>query len=154
MREILPYLGVVCEYDEGEAEFAEVSLPDVTGQLVDEAMIQMNKAGDFDCEVIGSGTTVTAQYPMAGQKLVRGSSVILYTDAGAQQQVVTVPNLLNLTNSQVQETLAGLQLNLSAIGSVKDEANVLSITQDIAEGTSLPIGSVVQVEFEDKSLRD
>lgn len=154
MREILPYLGVVCEYDEGEAEFAEVSLPDVTGQLVDEAMIQMNKAGDFDCEVIGSGTTVTAQYPMAGQKLVRGSSVILYTDAGAQQQVVTVPNLLNLTYSQVQETLAGLQLNLSAIGSVKDEANVLSITQDIAEGTSLPIGSVVQVEFEDKSLRD
>ena len=59
-----------------------------------------------------------------------------------------------MTYGQVQETLAGLQLNLSAIGSVKDEANVLSVTQDIAEGTSLPIGSVVQVEFEDKSLRD
>ncbi|HIW53372.1 MAG TPA: PASTA domain-containing protein [Candidatus Ruthenibacterium merdigallinarum] len=154
MREILPYLGVERSYDEGEAEFAEITLPDVTGELLDEAMIQLNKAGSFNAETFGAGTSVVAQYPAAGTKLAQGSTIMLYTDESVAAQTVTVPNLVGMTYEQVEQALAAEQLNLLPIGAAKDSATVKATAQNVAAGESVQMGAVIEVEFQDESLID
>ncbi len=154
MREILPYLGIAKEFDEGEEEFAEISLPDVTGELVDEAMIQLNKTGDFDGETYGAGTTVVAQYPAAGEKLVAGSKVMLYTEAGMAGQTVVVPNLVGKGYDEVKQALQAANLNLLPIGSVSGSDASKATVQSIEAGMAVEVGSVVQVEFQDDTLRD
>lgn len=74
--DILPYMGIEPQYDES-SEKADKPVPGLNGLSVDEAKEKLSENG-FNCRLIGSGTTVTAQLPLTGCVIAEGSTVIIY----------------------------------------------------------------------------
>ena len=74
LSDILPYLGV----EKSEAE-ETVILPDLTGLTKEEVKTVLTEQG-LEAAFSGNGETVTAQIPMAGQRISAGSQVIVYLD--------------------------------------------------------------------------
>lgn len=68
--DILPYMGIEPQYDES-SEKADKPVPGLNGLSVDEAKEKLSENG-FDCRLIGSGTTVTAQLPLTGCVIAEG----------------------------------------------------------------------------------
>ena len=47
----------------------------------------------LSARIVGQGDTVLSQYPAAGEILPRASTVLLYTEEGAQEVLTLVPAL-------------------------------------------------------------
>ena len=77
-NDILPYLGVVPQYTPEELANLEISVPNVIGSDVKTAKTELSNAG-FTYRIEGEGQTVVDQVPKTGERLSKGSSIILYT---------------------------------------------------------------------------
>ncbi|MDO4566982.1 MAG: penicillin-binding transpeptidase domain-containing protein, partial [Oscillospiraceae bacterium] len=150
MKNVLPYIGVDAVYTEEELETIDVAAPDVTGRTLTSAYAYLQPLG-LSYTVIGSGTEVVAQYPLAGQSLPRGSTVILYTEE-TEQRSVEVPDLSGRTPESAESALQSLGLNIRVSGSASSTAEAVS--QSLEAGASVPAGSVVDVEFIDNAVND
>ena len=105
------------------------------------------KSNSLSVRVIGSGSTVVAQFPEAGTPLdPETGSVILYTD-GAAPKTVKVPRVTGLTPAEANRTLltAGLNIEYFGIGDPVGHADVLVTSQSVAPGETVPLGSVVKI---------
>ena len=105
------------------------------------------KSNSLSVRVIGSGSTVVAQFPEEGTPLdPETGSVILYTD-GAAPETVKVPRVTGLTPAEANRTLltAGLNIEYFGIGDPVGHADVLVTSQSIAPGETVPLGSVVKI---------
>ena len=153
--EILPYLGFEPQYTEAELANAEVTVPNAETLTVLDANMALNKLG-LNSKQVGSGTTVTYQYPAAGTQLARQSTVILYTDEGSEGSTVTVPDVTGKTVKLAEEILkaSGLNLKQSGVTDTDAAASVVAMSQDVAAGTQAPMGTVVTVTFHDQNVRD
>ena len=152
MSEVLPYLELDAQYTEDEAVNVDVTTGTYTGLSVTEASALVNENG-FNVTVKGEGTTVVAQVPSAGSKIPKGGTIVLYTDDASITEKVTVPNLIGFGVSDVNYIASYYGINVSLAGMV-GSSDCTSISQDIAEGTTVSPGTVVTVTFSSTSVND
>ncbi len=152
MKEVLPYLGYAPEYTAEEAAMLEVNVPNLAGQTVDAASTTLVAQG-LDYEAVGAGAAVVSQYPAAGTKVLPDSTIILYTEEGAEATVV-MPDLSGMTGTQVQQALKAVNLNMSASGGDYTDTTMRAMYQNVAAGTEVPLGTVIEVEFGNPNLTE
>lgn len=146
MSEILPYLGVEAKYTEEELAKLDTSTPDVLGKNVQEAQNTLQSA-ELDVKVYGQGETVLSQVPEPGKSIPKSGCVVLFTDEESTSQTVTVPNLVGLTLSQANSVAANAGINISISGAALTGNNAVSNLQSIPEGSQVPPGTMVTVDF-------
>ena len=159
--ETLQYMGVGRVYTADELAARTFELEDYTQHDLAYAVAQIGTAG-VRCTVVGQGTMVYAQIPAAGERVrAEDGRVYLYAcdpdgeipDA-PEVTTVTVPNVVNYSESEHYKVAAAITklvsagLNVEIIGSVNYEAGTGArvMSQSIAPGTSVPLGTVVVIE--------
>lgn len=152
LGEVLPYLGIDTQYTEEELAVLNLNVPSLLGNTPSAAQATLNGVG-FNTKVVGSGTEVTYQFPAAGTKMPRQSTVILYTDAGATGTLVTVPDTAGKSMSVVKEMIKAVGLNIETTG-MADGTNVQAVKQSINAGEQVELGTLVSVEFYDNTITD
>lgn len=145
MSEVLPYLEVQAEYTNDEMQYVDTVAGSYVGLSTKKAEKQAKKDG-FTVTIKGSGSKVISQIPAAAAKIPTDGNVVLYTDTDSESDVVTVPNLVGYSVSEVNSIASAYGLNVSISG-VTSSSNAISITQDIDEGTQVSEGTVVSVKF-------
>ena len=143
MSYTLPYLGVEAVYSDDELESVDVYIPNVTSDALTSAKATLQKRG-LNIKVVGDGTSVISQYPQGGISIQKGSTIVLYTDDTSPKEI-TVPDLSGYTINQARSLLESLGLNLKNTGSTSHLAEAKR--QNLQAGTTVPEGSVVEVEF-------
>ncbi|MBR5501704.1 MAG: PASTA domain-containing protein [Oscillospiraceae bacterium] len=150
MSNVLPYLGIEAVYTEDELSSVDVYAPNVVNMALTSAYAQLQKKG-LNYQVVGSGTSVVAQFPQGGFALPKGCTVLLYTEESEQLQV-TVPDVSGRSVSYVQSLFASMGLNLRVSGSTASGA--VAVSQSIPMDTVVEQGTLVTVEFVNKNLND
>ena len=146
LSEILPYSGIQ------PSHLSEiVTVPNVLGLTTEEANKELAKVGligFFEC-----ADEVTLQLPAAGETVVKGSSVLLYTgsdDVNIDNEpviaplMVEMPDLMDMTAVQAYNALTALGLNM--VCSPEDPHGVV-LGQSIYAGTMVEYGSSVTLYF-------
>ena len=133
-----------------ETSYQTVQLPNLVGMSAADAsalLAQYGLEGIFECDAV-----VTMQVPAAGQSVVIGSSVLLYTglegvntaEPTDEPYYVTMPSLIGKTALQAHDELK--QLGLTMIADPADPFGYV-IGQSIYAGTQVEFGSSVTVYF-------
>lgn len=147
MNDVLPYLGVERKYNDEELAKLDIkTTPDVTGKTLSEAQNAIQQEG-LQYKVVGAGDTVLSQIPEAGKVIPGSGTVVLYTDEESSAQTVTVPDLRNLTPSQVNQRAQEVGLNVRLSGSDLESAGVMSQSQSIEAGSEVSPGTIIEVGF-------
>lgn len=146
LSEILPYSGIQ------PSHLSEiVTVPNVLGLTTEEANKELAKVGligFYEC-----ADEVTLQLPAAGETIVKGSSVLLYTgsdDVNIDNEpviaplMVEMPDLIDMTAVQAYNALTALGLNM--VCSPEDPHGVV-LGQSIYAGTMVEYGSSVTLYF-------
>ena len=142
LADILPYLGVESVPDESEGR--DASVPDLLGLTAREAAGALREAG-LEYRAVGSGERVTAQLPSRGSVIASGSQMLLYFSAEPSPETETLPSLSGLSYREARDLLAGLGLFIQTRSPVSDPLRQRVSTQDLAAGTELGHGSVIEV---------
>lgn len=149
LSEILPYMGYFPQYTDAELEDLQVEIPSLGFTPVENAKKTIDEMG-LKYSVRGNGDTVLKQVPSSGSA-EKGSTIILYTEEGFEEKLVTVPNLNGLTKEQAKTALTDIGLNLSskdAASSTDEEKELKAQTdQNYAPQTVVPEGTVISVTF-------
>ena len=151
MTDILPYLGYEPSYSEEELKNLATSVPEVVGDTVENAKAKLSSV-KLEYQVKGKGEKIVKQLPEAGNRILRGGVVILYTD-DTDDQTVTVPNLVGLTANEVNTVAAQSGINVEFSGNTTS-SGLKSYNQSVAAGTSVSAGTIVTVYFRDESAID
>lgn len=146
LKKALPELGYYPEYTEQELAALDVAVPDVAGQVGEDAEEILDKAG-FGCRFIGEGDVVTAQYPNSLTAVPRGSTIVLYTDEDYEQEMVTVPDVVGCTASDARWYIENAGLNFKAGDGANAASGATAYAQNYDAGTEVPAGTVVEVTF-------
>lgn len=86
-------------------------VPNVKGKSVKEAIDVMDKVG-FQLNVVGSGSNITEQMPVAGTELMAGERVLVKTDGD-----ILIPDLIGWSFQDVMKWIALTNVELNAAGS-------------------------------------
>ena len=145
-REILErslvYLGVAPDTDEPPAK--QVSVPNVEGMDVDDAMAAIRDAG-LACVMDGAGARVASQLPAAGAMMSEGSLVMLYVEGARNASAdarVRVPDVAGLSVLEANKLIRAFGLKMRVEGSG------LAVGQDPAAEEQVLPSTVVAVRFE------
>lgn len=143
LGEVLPYLGV--QSDSTEDDTVEtITLSNVKNKTVAEAKKILENQG-FECQISGNeDDIVSGQMPVAGTELIEGSIVKIYTENNDTRVSQSVPNLKGMTLSEAKAALNNKNLNIKYTGSGK------VISQDIASGTKVEEGTVINVVLQNE----
>ena len=153
MEELLPYLGVKQNYTEEDAAGRTVIMEDYFGQTAAQAQKLLKEAG-LTAKLQGSGETVTAQIPAAGQSLPGGSEVILYFGAPAREEQTAVPNFIGMNRQQASDAANKAGLYVLVAGNNSVDLNVVVTEQSEAADTQVPVGTTVRLVFADTKAAD
>ncbi|MBQ1820688.1 MAG: PASTA domain-containing protein [Clostridia bacterium] len=147
----LSYAGVA-----PDIESTAVAVPDVHGLTVSQAKQVLEHAGlepiYLDAEL---DSTVSNQAPAANTRVVRGSTVMLYStgysffsELNEDVSTVKVPNVIGLDRIDALDALkkAGLIMDYDRQNCAGE-----AVYQDITEEYEVPVGTVVHVTFEVKN---
>lgn len=147
LDDILRYLGIEAQYSESEILTTGSYIPDLTGMTVEKARESAEKNG-FKISVIGSGEKITDQQPKSGIMLAEGSVIAAYTDESADHELVTVPDVLNMSKANAAATIKNANLNFrtSDVGN-SVTAGAISVEQSPKAGEVVAKGTVVYVKF-------
>lgn len=144
-EELLPYAGIL-----STEQSETLVLEDYSGITVGEAAEALEAVG---LEAIYEGAEdalITAQVPSAGQTVVVGSSVLLYTgfegvnDTEVPPDTVVMPNLMGMTPLEAYDALKAIGLTM--ICEPTDPFGEV-IAQGTPEGTAVEIGTSIIVRF-------
>lgn len=145
MSEVLPYLELQAEYSDDEAEYLDTVAGSYVGLSVDEASAAAETDG-FTVTVKGEGDTVVSQIPVASSRIPKEGNVVLYTDEESSSQLVTVPDLVGYSVSEVNYIASSYGLNVSMSGITSSSGSV-SLSQSLDSGTQVQEGTVISVKF-------
>ena len=143
LDEALQTLGVPKEYTEAELAKVETAVPNVVGSSVNAAAGKLRESG-FNVDIErATGDTVLYQYPAAGTIVPRQSTIILYSEDRSESggDLVTVPNLTDMSYDAACATLKSLGLNVSEKGVTGGGKTIVVTEQDIAADTQVEIAS-------------
>ncbi|MGN1081788.1 MAG: PASTA domain-containing protein, partial [Acutalibacteraceae bacterium] len=124
----------------------------VVGKTPHAAMTTLNQYG-LNSTIIGSGDSVIKQVPEYGSTINRGGTVLLYTTEDGAQQTVMMPDLTGLTVTGANTRLTNMGLNIKIIAPANSQ-NAVAYRQSAEAGSQVAKGSVITVEFIDKSGTD
>ena len=144
------------EYTEAELAKVETAVPNVVGSSVNAAAGKLRESG-FNVDIErATGDTVLYQYPAAGTIVPRQSTIILYSEDRSESggDLVTVPNLTDMSYDAACATLKSLGLNVSEKGVTGGGSTIVVTEQDIGADTQVEIGSVIEVTFHDTTVLD
>lgn len=143
----LRYLGVNPDNTNNEQGKGKVVIPEIRKIKIEEAKEKLSKAGlSYKLSVkeeIGPDTVVSDCFPKPGEKISKGSEVILYIEQ--KNSEIKMPNLVGKTMEEADKILVGLGLNPSYTGTGK------VVSQAPAYGKKLKPGTVVSLEMKDSS---
>ena len=151
MSDILPYLGIEPQYTEAELKNISVSVPDVSNVPLIEAKKALSSL-KLSYKVVGNGDTVIRQHPTSGNAVFRGGTIILYTEDTEAQNTI-VPDMINMTASEVNAAAASAGVNVEFSGNISSPS-VKSYRQSVNPGETVPIGQIVTVYFRDEATVD
>ena len=140
LERALVYMGVAPETDEPPAE--QVSVPDVEGMDVEDAIHALEEAG-LESVLDGTGSRVANQLPAPGASMNAGALVMLYVE-GAQpnDEAVAVPDVAGMPVTEANRLLKSYGLELTIEGSG------LAVSQTPAAGEQVNPTTRVKVRFE------
>ena len=150
MYDVLPYLGIEPYVGEDGAGAAyEVKVPNVKTNNLTDAAANLESLG-LNVKIVGSGSTVTDQAPMANVTVVPNSTIILYAGEPKPTKTVEVMNLSGMSFRQAKAVLEqdGLFIRTTGVAASNSQTIVVA-TQSIAPGSEVAYGSVVQVTLID-----
>ena len=153
MEDILPYLGVARTFSEADAAGQTLIMEDMTGLTADQAQQQLKKSG-LTAKIQGTGETVTAQIPAAGQSLPGGSEVLLYLGEKPETEEVEVPDFLGLNRQQASDLAGSLGLYILVSGNDDVALNVVVTEQSLPPETKVSVGTTVCLTFADTKAAD
>ncbi len=145
-KEALPYLGYYPEYSDDELAELGVTVPDFTGQTIESVKLTLESL-DLTYDVVGEGETVVTQMPPRAETLLHGGTVVLYSEKVDTPEYTKVPNILNMSLSEANETLTNAGLNFMTSGGAASNDGAVAYTQNYEEGYIAPIGTIVEVVF-------
>lgn len=148
MEDVLRYMKIEPQYTEEEKANLDVFVPDVKGKSTASAIKDIT-AQNLTYSIVGNGDTVKDQMPKVGSNMTARSTVILYTEDSADN-MVTVPDVKNLSLAEVQSRLQAnkLNLNVSSAGATGSKSTrTIAIRQEPEAGTQVEAGSIVSVQF-------
>ncbi len=156
MEQALPYLGVEAVYTQKELANMARTTPALVGWSLNSARSQATEYG-FEVEIVGEGGTVRSQSPAAGQKVEASrAKIILYTEKGAEPEMVKVPDLTDKTAVAANEILAshGLNIRIKGTNNYLSGTGAVAVAQSVPAGTEVQRGSVITVTFRNKEDAD
>ena len=143
---VLPYIGVEPQYTTEELAKLDVTLSSYVGATVENAINDLSWRG-FSYEIIGDGSTVTAQIPEAGSKISSDTGLlILYTGEETPANTVEVPDLMGMSAYNANNAAVSLDLNVTFYGS-SNGSTATVINQYPAAGTKVPRGTIIEIEL-------
>ncbi len=143
--EIANYLKIERVYsDKDTSELKNtVMVPSSENKTVGQFKAELKKVG-LNIKVVGDDNEdlyVKSQMPAEGYLIPEGSTVVVYTADDAQEEMVEVPDLKNLSVNEALNKLNSKNLCMKIYGSGK------VMKQSPAAGELVPIGTVVTVDF-------
>ena len=153
MADILPYLGVKQNFSEEDAAGRTVVLEDMTGMTVKDAQALLKQWG-LTAQTEGSGETVTAQIPAAGQIVPGDSQVILYFGEQPEQRTVAVPDFTGMNRQQASDAAGALGLYILVAGNDSLDPNVVVTAQSEPKNSQVPTGTTIRLTFADPKAAD
>lgn len=143
----LRYLGVNPDNTQTDKIYSKTTIPEIRNMKFSEAKEKLNSVGLkyrlAAKENIGDDTVVMDCFPKPGEKLSKGSEVIIYLEQKSSE--IKMPDLKGKTMEESDKILTGLGLNPTYIGSGK------VISQAPKAGTKLKAGTVVSLELKEES---
>ena len=137
MTDILPYLGYEPSYSESELANLATTVPEMVGDTVDNAKAKLSSA-KLQYQIQGKGEKIVRQLPEAGNRILSGGVVVLYTEE-TDDKTVTVPDLTGLTATEVNKKAAQSGINVEFSGNTTS-GGLKSYRQSIDAGTSVNAG--------------
>ena len=107
MEHALPYLGIEPTGDNGVPTINMSVVPSVTELEITDGITRL-EAEKLNYEVIGVGSKIINQYPVAGTKLPHENIVKIYLEAENPENIVTVPDLVGLPVQDAQKMVKDL----------------------------------------------
>ena len=151
--DILPYLGVEPDYGSEDIRGVNFTVPDVIGMDETEAG-ELLAEKTITYRVVGSGSVVTDQLPVAGSQVPGNSQIILYMGAEKQATRVEVPDFIGCSVADVNYLASNAGLYVQAKGTDRTDVYVLAAYQDIDPGTEVARGTTITVEFSSTGASD
>ena len=149
IEDTLEYMGIERQLTEEEAATSSISVPEIRGLSVDEAKEILTNSG-FKTRVSGSSeiTTVEDQLPKPGASIIEGSTVIIYTEPIDEENLVTVPDVTDLSVAEARRVLEEYGLNFEAVGAgLNSTSGAYAVKQSIEPGEKVQPATVISVEF-------
>jgi len=143
-EDVLPYLGFEPQYSEEKADLISVTVPNINGLTIQEALEKLDKEG-LKINPKGNGEKITNQIPAAGTKLHKGSVVIAYTQTEEAKGTAIIPDVIgmNYANAKTAIESAGLIMELDGANSGTIPADYIAVSQspvakgEVAENTKI-----------------
>ena len=151
--DILPYLGVEPDYGSEDIRGVNFPVPDVIGMDETEAG-ELLAEKTITYRVVGTGSVVTDQLPVAGSQVPGNSQIILYMGAEKQATRVEVPDFIGCSVADVNYLASNAGLYVQAKGTDRTDVYVLAAYQDIDPGTEVDRGTTITVEFSSTGASD
>ena len=151
--DILPYLGVEPDYGSEDIRGVNFTVPDVIGMDETEAG-ELLAEKTITYRVVGTGSVVTDQLPVAGSQVPGNSQIILYMGAEKQATRVEVPDVIGCSVADVNYLASNAGLYVQAKGTDRTDVYVLAAYQDIDPGTEVDRGTTITVEFSSTGASD
>ena len=150
MYDVLPYLGVEPDLGiDGESGVYEIKVPNVKGYSLGEAQATMEELG-FKVKIVGSGTEVTDQAPMANISIAPNSTVVIYAGEDKPDKTVRVETLNGMSYRQAKAVLEQDGLFIRSVGVPPSEAlTIVVASQSVSPNSEVAFGSVIQVTLID-----
>ena len=153
LAEVLPYLGVEKVYTEEELADLDVYVDSQVGQVAHGAQSHFTRQG-LNAKIIGGGGTVLSQIPAAGSTVPKGSTIMLYTDDSAEDDLVTVPDVVGESGLVANKLILNAGLNIKITGVGIENENAVAAKQSVEAGEQVPRGTLITVDFADTTLQD
>ena len=153
MADILPYLGVKQSFSEDDIAGQSVVVEDLSGLTAKEAE-KLLKNQNLGFQSVGSGEVVTGQIPEAGATLPGGSEMLLYFGEEAPEQMVEVPDFSGMNRQQASDAAGALGLYILVCGNTSLDSGVTAVSQSVAAGIEVSIGTTIKLEFIDTKAGD
>ena len=153
MADILPYLGVERTWSETDPAGQEIVMEDLTDLTAEDAERKLKEAG-LTALFSGTGETVTAQIPAAGQTIPGGSQVLVYLGDEPEEKTVAVPDFTGMNRQQASDAAGELGLYILVAGNAEISPKVTVTAQDTPAETQVPAGTTITLTFTDTTARD
>ena len=139
--------------DEVKEETAEVTVPDLTGLMINEVTTKLSQLGLRVGETIYeySNTVeenqIISQNPGEGETVKEGATIDIVISRGPEEEEgIEVPRLYGLTVEEARSTLGGMNLSLgSQTEEESDEPAGTIIRQDVSVGSVVDAGTRINV---------